>query len=203
MPKALTPEQARRLAELKAEKAARDEQVREWLNSFDKDKSGNLSREELRSLLNSRTTMLGISTDASATVLDWIMGVEATAIGPDRQDAVPMERAIYALAKHDSYLKLDPGEADKLTAVLHRHDVDRNGGLDEEELVGMLQEVAPERFDYRKTDAADAKFVLEQCDADANGIISLNELSASIATWVDIIPKVKPKQKSSSACTLL
>ena len=80
-------------------------------------------------------------------------------------------------------------------------DGDNNGFLNESELKDLLQKGAPPQY---KVTTADVEFVLNKCDTDRDGRISVFELGPAVACWMEVVKTLPPPTaKSSSACILL
>ena len=170
-------------------------QVVSWMSEFDKNKSRNLNRAEIKALLEAKCGVEGASVPPE--VLDWVMDEDAIEREGDGEPAVPRERVLSALKKYTSFLS----QKQYVRDLFVRHDLDKTGKLDGQELVKLLREVAPPP--HKHADLGDALYVISKCDKDGDGRISHSELAVAISTWIDVSRDTEPPKKKSSFCALL
>lgn len=177
--------QAKKLAQLRKKEAERkarlSAQIDSWFTKFDFNEDGKLQREELRALL----TWLQPDRPPTEDNLDFLLE-KATAIESfnmripgDKNGAVSWHQARSTVEMYHEYCR----DQKYLDSVFSRFDADDNGTLDLHELPALLQEMAPEGV---VVDASDAKYVLEQCDSDGDGVISRDEVMPMLARWKQV-----------------
>jgi len=91
----------------------------------------------------------------------------------------------------------------KLHELFDSVDADGNGYLNKTELGNLLQKGAPPNY---KVSDADVDFILNKCDVDRDGNITVPELSGTVATWMEVVkglPAQATEKKKSSACAIL
>ena len=91
----------------------------------------------------------------------------------------------------------------KLRELFDKHDADKSGGLQPDQLLALLTDVAESdsKHRYKHAEEADVEFVMGRCDKEGDGVISFDELGPAIATWKEAARNVAPEP--SSACVLL
>ena len=174
--------QAKKLAQLRQQEEERREklaaEIDSWFKQFDFNQDGKLQREELRALL----AHLEPERPATEENLDFLLE-KATAIetytmriAGDKNGAVSWHEARKTVELYHEYCR----DQKYLDSVFERFDYDKNGTLDLQELPALLQEVAPPGA---TVDISDAEFIMEQCDANGDGVISRDEVIPMLATW--------------------
>ena len=149
---------------------------------FDRDRSGDFDREEVKSLLETRSA----GTTVSDELLNWIM--QSHGAGSTGNSTIPASSVLNALHKCEQWLQLDRGIADKMASLMTLHDFNHDAELKSTELISMLKHVASDSL-CREVDDGDVAIVLEMCDDDHSGGISFLELQSAIAAWLSIISK--------------
>jgi Ca2+-binding EF-hand superfamily protein len=208
-----TPEHHERSAKLQeiaraAEGFDTEREKREWLDRHDHNKNGLFERSEFIQIIMEVAeleevpgwkdgTLKQVLSDDSLVcnqIDKHYKGKET--LGPDEVHAAV--RQTIELAK----------KRVKLVELFNSCDNNGDGVLDEAELCKFLQTAAP--ADYQVT-AGDCKFIIDRCDADGDGRISVGELAPAVATWMEYVTSMEakqdaekpPTQKKSSACALL
>ena len=105
-----------------------------------------------------------------------------------------------AIKKYKSLMS----DNEHLKVLFEKHDKDKSGDLDKEQLLSLLMDVAP--APHKHASEADADYILTKCDVNNSGSITWMELSPAIATWMEISKDVAPETEDSgksSACVLL
>ena len=113
---------------------------------------------------------------------------------------IERQHLLAAIKKYKSRMM----EHEHMAALFAKHDADKSGDLNREQLLALLQEIAPPP--HKHADEADVDFVLERCDVSNSGTITQAELPAAVATWMEVSKDVTPEPaggEKSSACVLL
>jgi len=173
-------------------------EVSQWFELFDENGDGQLQRHELRALL----THLNPQRAPSEANLDWLVE-KATAIEThtmiihgNRHGAVGFHELRETVMRYSDYCK----DEAYLDAIFKEFDDDGNEELDEDELLGLLQKVAPEGCE---ADAADVQFVMETCDLDGNGVITRDEVLPMISRWSQIAQAKASKEPDARGWDVL
>lgn len=177
------------------EKALKDAKVNAWFNSFDKNKSGVLEREQLKELL----IHLNPSSPPDDAALDLLM-TKATAIdttGDGVADTKGISRSAceQVVSKYEAYLS----QQSVLDGIFDEFDTNKSGVLEPDQLVNLLKKVSP---DHEVTDG-DVQYVLETCDKSKEGSINRQEALAACATWKHMINTQQADGGGSGCCVVL
>ena len=186
--------QQKRREQLEKKAKAQEAQIDTLLEKFDHDHTGTLSRDEVKAMLTE--VKREVTGDAASIVVDALLDKVLKAT-PD-PNVLTRTEVLPAIKKYKAFLKHETG----LNQLFERYDTDHDGQLSEDQLLGLLREIAPPP--HKHADDADAAFVLSRCDADGSGGISRTELEPAMATWLEVAPTVVPlKDNGSAACSLL
>jgi len=186
----------RKLVLMEEEKATK-QQVDAWFSKFDHDTNGHLDKNELKELL----TSLAEGKIPTEGVLDKAWTPYAAG-----GKGISKAEASAVVTKTVQYIK----EQDIVEPLFAKYDTDGSGGLNEDELLKLLQRVA--KLSGVDADAVataitkeDVAHVLEMADADGSGKIEREEVLYACARWKAVyLPKfLEPPQPKSSACALL
>ena len=173
--------------------AFKDEDERKkWLQTHDKDGSGNFQRSEFLKLL---TDLAGDITADGADAATLLPDSLVSKIFGDK-DGLDVDEVYAGLKRCISYLK----QQSRLEDMFREVDADNNGYLNEKELLNLLQKGAPVGYKVKKSDA---EFVILKCDRDRDGRISIVELAPVVACWMEVVKKLPPQKSQSSMCVLL
>ena len=154
---------AKRRARLEAKAAAEEEETKKWIEKYDKDGSGSMSREEVELMLNDiKREATG---DANAVVAPDILSQVISRYAGENQ-TIDREEVLKTVRKYKKYLAKEVADDDELAALFVRHDADKSGALGVDELLKLLRDVAP--GPHKHAEEADAEFVLRRCDADGS-----------------------------------
>eukprot|EP01047_Picozoa_sp_COSAG01_P080074 COSAG01_NODE_15426_length_1338_cov_1.929782_2_plen_204_part_00 len=188
-------EKAERMREMEIERTRSElQQVGEWFRKFDKDGSNTLDREELSQLLSHLVP--DYAPDEAA--LNLLMEKAVDVQGKDEQvctwDTHGITRAAVRLVvtKYLAYLK----EQKYLDKIFEKFDTDKSGLLEKQELLGLMQTMAPAG---KRPAAEDVEFVLCRCNVSQGGGIPRTEVLAAVATW----RAIAQTQAGSSCCLVM
>ena len=204
---------------LEARAAAQEKQIEMWFASHDKSQTGKFDREEMRSLLIEvkRETLNDPSAIVGDRLLDKIVNqFDVSGDGQiERTEVLKAVKKFKAIIKHEAaFIKHEA----RLQALLDSFDADKSGSLTSDELLPLLKQVAAMeevegKSRYNATlgmkvaigvGQADVDFVMERCDGDKSGSISLAELEPALATWKEAARHIPQEEtQTSAACVLL
>ena len=112
------------------------------------------------------------------------------------------EHVLQSIKKYKAMLQ----ESEELSAMFKRHDKDMSGGLDQAQVLTMLQEVGRlEKLSF-VPDEEDASWVIQNCDKNQSGSIMLEELKPAISSWLRYEKdphNARQRDRSSNVCALL
>ena len=80
-------------------------------------------------------------------------------------------------------------QAERVTEVLRRYDLDKSGGLDFKELMIAMKEIAPEGSKVR---AGDVSWIVEKYDLDGDGQLGFLELVPAVTAWQEVAQLLPP-----------
>jgi len=165
---------------------AEDERVAEWAQKYDKNGTGLLERSEMSSFLE-----IQLGRPPADKGLDFLLA-RMGALPDDAQitaavePGVPIRRTLQMLDKYSAYVQ----EQDRLDGLMAAHDADGSGELTREQLLPLLQELAPERS--RRVTLGDADFVISQCQrSGTTGVVPRDELGMALAHWQRLLAEEK------------
>ena len=173
-----------RRARLKRRKAARDQkqnaQIEGWFVEFDTNNSGLLERSQLSHLIES------LSGSAPTTeALDYLMrravAIDTTGDGKLDTKGITKKAVVSVLRLYADYAR----DQRKIDDIFAKYDLKKNGVLDKTELLPLLRDLAPEAG-RDGINEGDAQYVIDQCDADGNKVISRDEVLPACATWLSV-----------------
>lgn len=187
---------AKKMMQLRAAEKERQQQLAAeidgWFEKFDFNEDGKLQREELAALLEHLE-----GRPPTAENLDFLLE-KATAIetysvriGGDKHGAVTWHQARETVGRYHEYCR----DQVLLDSVFRRFDYDGNGTLDLLELPALLRDMSP---DDAVVDETDAQYVMEQCDANGDGVISRDEVLPMLARW-KAVAAVRVRQQREEA----
>ena len=215
----------RRKEKLEREALKNELQAEEWMAKYDKSKTSRLNQDETRALLTDvkREMLKDPAAEVDPKILDRVM--KKFDYSGDGQ--IERTELATAVKKYKAFLKHQD--------LFERHDKDKTGVLTPDQIKTLLTEVAMDMpewrpyVEWRATDA-DVEFVMERCDKDHSGSISMEEvrldslryshpsrrvppltcrcvpsqLGPAISTWKEAAHKIGPEPaEKSSACALL
>ena len=137
-----------------------------------------------------------------AVVTDETLDAVMSAMDKDGDGEVLREHVLPAIKKYKSMLN----ESQELSEMFKRHDKDADGNLDQAQVLSMLQEVGRVEKLTFVPDEEDASWVLNNCDKNQSGGITLGELKPAISSWLSFEKdpsNARQRDSSSSMCTLL
>ena len=111
----------------------------------------------------------------------------------EREQLIPAVKKYQALLLHDL----------RLAELFTKHDTDSTNTLSPDQVLALLTEMAEEGGAEAPTAECDVAYVMEKCDSNADGVISLDELGPAVATWWEYARDLKPPASKSSACAIL
>ena len=188
--------QAKRRAKLEAKTAANEAQLDVWFARYDTDNSGNFDRAQMANLLTE--VKRDALNDIEAVVRDELLDKIISQYDLSNDKKIERTEVLRAVKKYKFLLKHEM----EMKELFTKHDTDSSGFLSAEQLTNLLKEIAaglPKQFVVSECDVA---FVMERCDADADGKLGIDELGPAIATWKEAAKEVQPEAESSF-CVLL
>ena len=162
-------------------------------------KTGTMNKDEMRNLLTEvKRQILGDQAVLREENLDAVMAK----MDKNGDGEVLREHVLPAIKKYKALL----AQSEELSEMFRRHDKDVSGGLDEAQVLTMLQEVGRlEKLSFIP-DEEDAAWVIKNCDKNQSGSIMLDELKPAISSWLryERDPQnARQRDASSSMCSLL
>lgn len=157
-----------------------------------------MSKEEMREVLTA--VKRDALKDPTATVKEEILEEVMQYADVSKDGQIERDHLLAAIKKYKCMMS----ENEHLKALFAKHDVDNSGDLNKEQLLTLLQEIAPPP--HKHADASDAEFILERCDVNNSGTITWTELQPAIATWMEVAAETEPEKDEgggSSMCVLL
>jgi Ca2+-binding EF-hand superfamily protein len=187
---AIAAQQRRKRIEENAKKE--DELVRSWFAEYDKSRTGQFERAEMKSLLTAvkrQATNNPEAEEVQDKLLDKIMKRYATPGADGAEDGVKRDDAAKAVQRYKSLLK----QEEALKDLFAKADKDHSNLLTRDELKVFLAAAAELRGNYIQPSDSDLDFILERCDASKDGKIDLDEAGPAVALWYTCLPPPKPK----------
>ena len=80
-------------------------------------------------------------------------------------------------------------QAERVTEVLRRYDLDKSGGLDFKELMIAMKEIAPKGSKVR---AGDVSWIVEKYDLDGDFHLAFLELAPAVTAWQEVAQLLPP-----------
>jgi Ca2+-binding EF-hand superfamily protein len=80
-------------------------------------------------------------------------------------------------------------QAERVTEVLRRYDLDKSGGLDFKELMIAMKEIAPQGSKVR---AGDVSWIVEKYDLDGDFQLAFLELAPAVTAWQEVVQLLPP-----------
>ena len=163
------------------------------METHDADKSGTFERSEFTKLLSDMAP--GLVPTAAAAALQ--VPPEIIAKIFKEKESLDVDETYAGLNRCIIYIKSQA----KLHALFDSVDTNGDGYLNKSELGNLLQKGAPKGY---KISDKDVDFVLNKCDVDRDGNITVPELSGTIAVWMEVVKTLPTtSEKKSSACAIL
>mmetsp|Transcript_59888 Transcript_59888/g.159438 ORF Transcript_59888/g.159438 Transcript_59888/m.159438 type:complete len:190 (-) Transcript_59888:194-763(-) len=134
--------------------------------AYDRDRSGKLSEEEIRSLLTDLVDGDVVSEDEVSYIM---------ALGdPTQSGQVPLQAVCDVITTFKTYLSLKP----ELDLLFDKYDLDGSGSLDKHEIRQLLADITE-----GKVSDEDVAWVMMQADVHRDELIVKPELLHAIAAW--------------------
>jgi len=189
--------QEKRRARLEQKAKQKENELDAWFKTYDKSQTGKMARTEIAAVLTAvKREMLSDPNEVvKEELLDKIMAMfDLSNDGQiERSEVLPAIKRYKALLRHDV----------KLQTLFETHDRDKSGSLSPAQLLTLLRELATEKSLPPPDAETDVQFVIDKCDADSTGNITLEELGPAIATWIEASKEEQASAQKSSACALL
>ena len=202
-------ELAKKKEKLAKQRAADDEAASKAYAQIDTSSVGSIDRDQMRQLLAAVTGQAEIDEDGLEMVVKAARKAAAASGLTERPDApLPRDAVLGSVRKYRLYLR----EKKKVDELVRRWDIDGNGTLDRNELRKLLLNKEKTLKSKREAggiivdiepDDADIDWILQECDANNDGVIGRAELLPALATWATIAEQKVETAQTSSACALL
>ena len=151
-------------------------------------KDGKMDKEEMRTVLEA--AMKQASSDSQVAVPEEVLDDIMKYGDVYEAGSIRREHVLACVKKYKSLIKTHK----MVKELLGRHDANKDGSISPEELLPLLQEVAP--LPHKHADMGDVQFVMEAADKDKSGTLEIHELEAAVATWLEMAPHKVPNLPS-------
>eukprot|EP00928_Gymnodinium_smaydae_P097845 TRINITY_DN895_c0_g1_i1.p1 TRINITY_DN895_c0_g1~~TRINITY_DN895_c0_g1_i1.p1 ORF type:complete len:232 (-),score=38.35 TRINITY_DN895_c0_g1_i1:104-727(-) len=169
--------------------AEKVKEMKDIIKRYDKDKSGNLQKSEIKRLLTDLNLSTPKGTPPSEEELNFIMALGDTKC---KNGAIDLSELEHVITTWLVYVE----KREDMEKVLKRYDKSGNGKLERDELRAYLNHLNGEK---PVTDE-EVDLVLSQADVFEDGAINLPELVRATSIW---FANVKEKKAKSRACEIL
>jgi hypothetical protein len=175
-------------------------------DQLDTSKAGVLDAAGAERLLLLVTGHTVIDHDGLAMVVNCARKTAGSGMLPDG-DPMPREAVLQAVRRYRYYLR----HRKFVDGLIGRWDLNLDAGLDREEVMKLILDRERNLKDKREVggiivelepDEADIEYILQECDANGNGLIERAELLPALAAWAELAEKKLAAQRSSM-CALL